>query len=232
MKDLAQEAISKALSCEWEEALGLNEEILLSDPSDVDALNRLARASAELGKFKKAREVAQKVLKIDPFNNIAAKALSKWKNLKNGGEAYSSNPTRAHLFLEEPGKTKIVSLLHLGSLKVLASLDAGDEVHLNTHSHRVAVTTSDGKYIGRLADDLSARLRKLISYGNEYLVFIKSANNSDVKVFIREAERSQKLKDVSSFSTEKIDYISFTPPELVHKKGEGLIETDEDEKEE
>lgn len=231
MQDLAQEAISKALVCQWEEAVKINKQILASDPTDVDALNRLARALAEQGDFKKAREIAQKVLKIDVFNTIATKALRKWKNLQNG-EAGSSTPTQVQLFLEEPGKTKIVSLLHLGSTKILANLDSGDEVQLNTHSHRVSVNSADGKYVGRLADDLSARLRKLISYGNEYQVFIKSVNNSDVKVFIRETKRSEKLKDISSFSTEKIDYISFTSPELVHKNEESPVITEEDEKEE
>lgn len=231
MKDLAQQAILSALSCEWEKAVSINEEIIKENPEDVDALNRLARAYAELGKFKKARENAQKVIKTDPFNTIALKALSKWKNLKKG-ETYSSSPTKAHIFLEEPGKTKIVSLLHLGSVKVLANLDAGDEVLLNTHSHRVSVTTFDGKYIGRLPDNLSANLRKLIKIGNSYQTFIKSITCTEVKVFIKEIDRSPKLKDIPSFSGEKIDYISFTPPELVHKKEDISIDSDEEDKEE
>ena len=82
MNDLAQQAIYNALSCEWVKAVNVNEEILKENPSDIDALNRLARAQAELGKFKKARISAQKVIKIDPFNTIATKALLKWKNLK------------------------------------------------------------------------------------------------------------------------------------------------------
>lgn len=229
--DLAQEAITKALICEWDEAVKINRQILDKDPTDVDALNRLARALAEQGDFKKAREVAQKVLKVDPFNTIATKAVIKWKNVQNGGVT-SSTPTMAQLFLEEPGKTKIVPLLHLGGTKILANLDAGDEVQLNTHSHRVPVLSSDGKYIGRLPDDLSARLRNLINLGNEYRVFIKSVNNCDVRVFIRETKRAEKLKDIASFSAEKIDYISFTPPELVHKKEEVLTLTEEEDKEE
>lgn len=231
MSDLAQQAILSALSCEWDKAVVINEEILKEDPCDVDALNRLARAQAELGKFTKARETAQKVIKLDPFNNIALKSLSKWKNLHKG-KKYSSSPTNAHTFLEEPGKTKIVSLMHLGSEKILAGLDAGDEVLLNTHSHRVAVTTFDGKYIGRLPDNLSVRLKKLINMGNTYQIFIKLITCSEVKVFIREIKRSPKLSDVASFSGEKIDYVSFTPPELVHKKENISITLEDEEKEE
>lgn len=231
MNDLAQQAIDSALSCDWQKAVSLNKEIIKENPRDVDALNRLARAQAELGDYKKAKETAQKVLKIDPFNSIALKALSKWKNL-NKGKTQPSAPTKAYIFLEEPGKTKIVSLLHLGCVGVLANLDAGDEVILNTHSHRVSVTTHDAKYIGRLPDNLSANLRKLIKMGNTYRTFIKSITCSEVKVFIRETKRSPKLTDIPSFSSEKIDYISFTPPELVHKSDSHMaVNSDEEDRE-
>jgi len=72
--------------------------------------------------------------------------------------------------------------------------------------------------VGRLPDDISARLRKLISLGNTYKVLIKSVNQEEVKVFIREEARAQKLADTPSFAPEKLDYVAFTPPELVHKK--------------
>lgn len=224
---LAQDAISAALAGNWRKALEINTTILKEDQKDIDALNRLSKAYAELGKLNKARQTAKRVLKIDPFNTIATKSLEKWKGLKKG-ETYSSSPSPAQVFLEEPGKTKILSLLHLGSSKILAKLDSGDEVKLNTHSHRVSVITKDGRYVGRLPDDLSARLRKLIKYGNEYSVYIKSIDKNDVKVFIREIKRSKKLKDLPSFSTEKINYISFTPPELVHRM-ETSLEEDEEE---
>lgn len=208
-KDLAQKAISAALKASWEEAVKLNKQILKDDSKDVDALNRLGRAQAELGEIEKAKRFAQRALRIDPFNTIAAKSLKKWKGLKKGEQKVQSTSS-AGAFLEEPGKTKIVSLLHLGdSKKVLVSLDAGDEVKLKIGSHRVSICTLDRKYIGRLPDDLSARLRKLIRRGNEYQVLIKSSEPQEIKVFIRETKRAKALADIPSFSTEKIDYISF-----------------------
>ena len=217
-RKLAQKAISAALKANWEEAVRLNKLILKQDSKDVDALNRLARAHVELGEIGKAKKIAQKTLKIDPFNTIAAKSLQKWRKLRKG-EKTGKATLSAGAFLEEPGKTKMVSLLHLGdSKKVLVKLDAGDEVRFKSGSHRVSVYTLDGKYIGRLPDDLSARLRKLIRRGNEYQVLIKSSEPQEVKVFIRETKRAKKFADTPSFSTEKIDYISFTLPELVHKK--------------
>lgn len=224
--DLTQKAVSAALSADWDQALFLNKKILKESPRDVDALNRLARAQAELGNLAAAKRTATKVIKIDPINSIAVKSLEKWKNLKKG-ETHKSGPSSAHAFLEEPGKTKIVPLLHLGDSRVMAKLDSGDEVKLNPHGHRISVTTGDGKYIGRLSDDLSARLRKLIKHGNEYQAFVKSTGKKEVKIFLRETKRTKKLSDIPSFSAEKVDYISFTPPELVHKKGDTVVDEEE-----
>ncbi len=217
--DPAQEAIGCALHGEWEKAIEINESLIDQDPKDINALNRLARAYSEIGNIKKARSTAKKVLAIDPFNTIAKKCLQKWivtDGKINGIRAKSQvNPKT---FLEEPGKTKITTLLHLGDIKTLGLLDTGDELNLNAFQHRVSVTTQDGSYVGRLTDDLSARLRRLIKAGNKYNVMVKSIEPGIIKVFIRETERVEKLSDSPSFPPEKIDYISFTPPELVHKK--------------
>jgi tetratricopeptide (TPR) repeat protein len=213
--DLAQDAIKYALQADWQKALHANQLIIQHDPSDVDALNRLARSYAELGNFAKARETVQHVLKIDQFNKIAQKSFDRWKGLKNGDVA-PSGPSSAQTFLEEPGKTKIVELRHLGSAETIAELDSGDEVKHNCHSHRVSITTNSGKYVGRLADDLSARLRKLVQLGYEYSMYLKSVDKNEIKVFIKEMKRPSKLSDMPSFPSEKINYISFTPPELVH----------------
>ncbi len=216
-KNLAQEAILCALNGDWKKAIEINLKILEENPQDVDALNRLARAQAELGFITKARSTALKVLKIDPFNPIATKSLEKWKKLKKG-ETYQLKPLAAEAFLEEPGKTKVVSLIHLGSPRVIAKLDSSDEAKLNTHSHRVYLTTIDGKYIGKFPDDVSARIRKLIKLGYSYSVLIKSVTEDDVKVFIRETNRPSKYANLPSFPGEKINYVTFTPPELVHEK--------------
>jgi tetratricopeptide (TPR) repeat protein len=227
-KDLAQEAIELALSGKWDKAVKINLVILEENLKDIEALNRLARAYSELGNISKARKAAKDVLKIDPFNTIANKALDKWKGLKRG-ETYKSGPSSAQSFLEEPGKTKIINLLHPGAPEIIAKLDSGDEVKLNTHSHKVSVCTKDGKYVGKLPDDLSARLRKLIKYGNAYKAYVKSVNKKEIRVFIRETMRVPKLADIPSFSTDKIDYISFTPPELVHKRGDVVTNVDSEE---
>jgi tetratricopeptide (TPR) repeat protein len=212
----AQKAIDLALAGNWKEAVAVNLEILSQNPEDTDAMNRLARAYGELGKISEAREATKKVLKIDPVNSIALKCIEKLKVSKRAG-GQPSNRTSPDSFLEEPGKTKLVTLLNLGDGKVITNLDPGEEATLSCYSHKVSVNTKDGKYVGRLPDDLALRLRNLIKAGNKYQVLIKSVDPKEVNVFIREIERGAKAPDIPSFPTEKIDYVSFTPPELVHK---------------
>ena len=226
--DVAQKAIQAALTGNWKEAVKLNSEILKIDPKDTDALNRLARAYAELGKIKKARTLDEKVLKIDPFNSIAIKALKKWKGVRAGKNPVTT-VTSAEAFLEEPGKTKIISLLYLGDPSLIAKLDAGDEVKFTQGTHRISTVTLDGKYIGRLPDDLSARLRRLIKAGNIYKVLIKSIEPEDVKIFVKEVKRAEGLKDTPSFAPERVEYVSFTLPELVTNKEDLVMEPEEEE---
>ena len=106
----------------------------------------------------------------------------------------------------------------------MAKLDAADEVALTPHSHRVSVITREGKYVGRLPDDLSARIRNLIKKGNNYQVLIKSVDPEDVKVFIREVKRGKLAGNIASFSTEKLDYITYSSPEIVRKKDPGPLD--------
>src|SRR3989304_3235455 len=124
---LAQKAVTYALAGNWKEAVLLNKQILKENPQDVDALNRLARAFSELGKIQIAKKTSEKVLKFDPFNKIAVKALGRGKGIRKieGTSKSISNP---EAFLEEPGKTKLVSLLYLGDSSLISKLDCGDEV--------------------------------------------------------------------------------------------------------
>jgi tetratricopeptide (TPR) repeat protein len=211
---LAQKAISSALNGNWKEAVDINLQILKRASKDIPSLNRLARAYTELGEIKKATSTAGKVIRIDPTNKIALRALEKIKGLKEG-DTISSGPSSAKVFLEEPGKTKIVPLIHLGDPTIIARLDAGDEVVLDCHCHRVQVSTIKNDYIGKLPDDISSRIKQLICLGNQFQAIIKSAEPKEVKVIIRETLKGKKAKNIISFSSEKIDYVSFASPTLL-----------------
>ena len=211
---LAQKAVSLALKGNWKEALDINLQIIAGFANDVDALNRLARCYSELGKTNDAVKTSQKVLKIDSENSIAQKCLLKWKSVTPGKSHTTIDPRAAESFLEESGKTRIVPLLNPGDSNIFANLDSGDEVKLSAYAHKVSVTDMDGKYIGCLPDDIAARLRGLLKTGAKYQVLIKSINAHNISVFIRELENKA---GITSFPPEKIDYVTFTPPELVHR---------------
>ncbi len=196
--DLAQQAISAALRGNWSKALKINLELLDFAPEDTSLLNRIARAYAEIGKLSKARAYAKKVIVLDPLNSIAIKHIEKWTGSDKIITTFHQT-VAPHTFLEEPGRTKMIELLNIGGIKVIATLDCGDEVKLTANAHKISVSTVDGKFIGKLPDDISNRLIKLIRYGNTYLVVVKSVNSKSIVIFIRELKRSPKVQNVASF---------------------------------
>ena len=183
--NLAREAISSALRGDWKEAVTLNNIILKKDRRNIEALNRLSRAYAELGNLKKSREFSRKVLTLDPFNKIAQKCLDKWKGLKKA-EINSSCPGEAAFFIEEPGKTLVTPLTNLRIKNLLAKLYTGDEVLINPQGQRLSILTPDGKYLGRVPDLIGARLKKRLKQGYGYCAIIKSIEARKVEVFIKE----------------------------------------------
>lgn len=222
----AKLAVEFALSGKWNEAVDANLQIIKENKNDTEALCRLARAYFELGKISKAKETTKKVLEIDPGNQIAAKFSEKLKVVKSGDGAPS--PTVCNeSFLEEPGVTKLINLLNLGNLDNVISLDPGEEVKLAAYAHRVSVVSMKGEYIGRLPDDIAARLKLLIKKGCKYQVLIKSVQPKEIVVFVREIEKGKGLTGSPSFPPEKIEYVSFTPPELVHSDTPDVETTEE-----
>lgn len=203
--ELAQIAINCALQSNWHDAIKNNLLILKENKDDVDALNRLSRAYFENGDIAKAKKTSNNVLKIDSTNSIAIKALDKYKHcspIKSIKDQISSNITS---FIEEPGKTKITTLINLGSENTYSRLSAGDEVLLTPYTHKVSVTTMSGAYIGKLTDDLSARLRRFIKGGNKYIILVKSVNKNAFKVFIKEIKKGKDLKNTDSFPREALE---------------------------
>lgn len=203
-ENLTQKSIDLALVCNWKDAIKTNLLILKNDGDDIDALNRLAHAYFANGSITNAKKISLKVLKINPTNNIATKALEKCNQGKQKGKSSEKYVLYPSDFIEEPGKTKLTSLINLGSLKIYSCLNTGTEVLLTPHAHKVSVTTVDGEYIGKLTDDLSSRLRKFIKSGNKYKVLIKSASKNRVIVFIRGNNVSFPLEmseSISEFSS-------------------------------
>lgn len=196
---LARRAIAAALANDWASALSANLEILKDEKQDVDALNRAAKAYLQMGDIKNAVACSEEVIAIDPLNPIAERCLVKCSALGAGGAIPSASFSPNNIFLEVPGKTKIVSLVNLCETVSLARLNAGEVVQMIPKMHKVTVATTDEAYIGRLPDDLAIRIIYFYRNGNEYEACIKSVSEAEVKVFIKETKRSETLAHLPSF---------------------------------
>lgn len=198
---LKDKAIQAMLLGDWENATTLNKALLNDNPNDIDALNRLAYAFTILGKIKDAKSTYKKVLKIDMLNQIAMRNIKKLTELnpkqlaKNGSSIAHFN----HIFLEETGKTKIISLVNSAQPKIIAFLTTGQSVMIVTKRSKLFVQDMNKQYLGVLPDDIGRRLIKLIKGGNIYEACIKSANEHSVSIFIKEVKRASRYKDQPSF---------------------------------
>lgn len=200
---LQQQAIAAALTSNWKLALALNEQILEVEPKSVDALNRLARACFELGKLNNAKKYYEKALSLDPYNQIAAKFLKRIASLKKGIQwpKNGSNlvPISSDLFIKEPGKTKLISLLKVAEPQKLSLLSTGSEVLLKARKHTINITDQSGSYLGVLPDDLAHHLTKFIKGGNRYSAYIKSIKPNAIAILIKEEYRCSRFKNQPSF---------------------------------
>ena len=124
---LRQQAIDAAKNANWQCAVSMNEEILTKNPKDLEAMNRLGLAYLKLDKVKNARQTFKAVIKIDRSNIIANKHLKKIKNNEKAPDVVFSNNND---FIEEPGKSKIVTLHRLASRSQLNNLKVGESCFL------------------------------------------------------------------------------------------------------
>lgn len=200
-------AIKNALENNWQEAYKINQQLILDNPTDVDTLNRLAFALLKLGNFKKAKSIYKKVIGFDKTNPIALKNLKKIESLpkklfSGDQKANSSNGYRLdEIFIEEAGKTKIVELKNITDKTTLSLLQPGDNVQICIKRSKIFIQTNDKRYIGMLPDNIGTRLIPFIKGGNEYQAYVKSVDDKNVAVFLKEVKRAKRFKFQPSFST-------------------------------
>ncbi|MFA4837491.1 MAG: tetratricopeptide repeat protein, partial [Dehalococcoidia bacterium] len=181
------EAISLAMQGHWEEAVLANKSIIEVSPDDVDAYNRLGKALAQLGNYDEARKSYERALELDPTNGIARKNIKRLSNIKNGErlqkEALNINST---IFIEETGKSRVISLYRTAPKETLAKIAAGDHAYLQIKGKSLVVTNDSGEYLGEIEPKMASRLIDLIKGGNKYQTAIISSRDEKVKVIVRE----------------------------------------------
>lgn len=198
---LIDRAIASALSQKWKEAIKLNLELLHLNSEDIPALNRLAYAYLKTGNIPSAKTSYKKVLKLDKYNPIALKNLKWLSNLtKKDIHQDTSDTPSPNIFIEEPGKTKIVTLINAAPFRVLCNVMTAQKVELHAKKRTVEIRTTGKTYLGALPDDISHRLIKFMSDGNTYDAYIKNVQKNVISVFLRELKRSKKWQQHPSFT--------------------------------
>ncbi len=198
MTDTAH-AIQAILHGDWEKAIQLNLAILEENNQDIETLNRLAFAYTALGKIANARGIYQKVLDIDPCNPIALKNIKKLGDSNSRKNEYTPFTINNTMFLEEVGKTKVITLVNTAPPRVLRTLQPGLPLILHIKRMKIFVLDEKQQFLGMLPDNSSKRLIKFIKGGNKYTTYIKSVENRIVTIFMREVKRSAKFKNQPSF---------------------------------
>lgn len=199
LAQLKNSAIKDAKNGNWDQAIEHNLQILELTPGNTNALNRLGISYIQLGKLKDAKKSFKQALELDKNNKIAQKHLEKLsKNQACVAPSFGKNS-----FIEEPGKTRTVALFRLAGKNVLDTISVGKECELKIKNRFLSVEV-DHKYVGALPEDLSFRLTKLMKSGNEYLCQIRSCNQKNCEVFLKETVQSDKNIGTHSFPPNKM----------------------------
>ena len=232
IRQYTSEAVALAVQGQWEKAIAVNKAILELSPTDVEAYNRLGRALMELGRYAEARGAYSQGLKLDPYNRIAKKNLSRLSRL----EGLSLSPKEDHhkipveLFVEEGGKAGVVKLIHLAPWEVIARMAPGNEVHLEVRGQRLLVRDGWGEYLGEVEPRHGLRLAQLIKGGNEYVGAIASLEENEVKVLIREIYQHPSQGGRPSFLPKtREDFRPYTKEGLLKYEPEAEEELGEEE---
>lgn len=219
---LQNRAIKAAQEERWEDAQDLNQELLNADPNNIGALNRLGFAYLQENHLRKAQTTYQQVLEIDKTNAVAKKYLEVIKRANKHQPVKLPKALKHSDFIDEPGKTKSISLVRLADTDTLENLSIGADCTLKVTKTRISVVC-DGTYIGTLPDDIFLRLQPLIEAGNTYAIKIQSVKQNTVRIFLRELTRAVSVSHIPSFPAESLNVLTLEHAELARDEEEPVI---------
>lgn len=197
---LESQATQAALEANWESAISLNKIIVKTEPENLGAWNRLGRAYSEVGQLERAKSAYREVLRRDPYNSIALKNLDRLKVAgAKGVKITGSSVLDPDLFLETPGKTKVLELEGLAQPEVLAALHTGDKVKILPLESAVKFEDAGRNKLGVYQGELAGKLAEMLRAGSVYDACVKSVESNGLKIFVREVGRAPKFAGVASF---------------------------------
>lgn len=234
LEQLQETAVNEALAGNWKKAVHLNQEIIDIDPRHTDSYLRLGFANMQLGKLDLAKKAYVKALRLQPTNQIAKNNLAKIKILEKKAHEKSVRSSKEklvdpNLFINIPGRTKVVTLINIGQADVLAKLQVGQSAILKIKKRHVEVRTESGEYIGALPDDISRRMIFFIQAKSEFSVFIKEASKNSVDIFARVEKMGRKAKKYASFPKNIQDNLKVMAGDDETKLDEGTVDNEAEE---
>ncbi len=201
VKTQTDAAIACALAQDWGKAVEANRAVLQIAPSNIEALNRLAKALLELGELAEARDAVDGALQIDSANTIARRNRDRLEHV--AGAAKSSTPRKvisAHLLMSETGKSTIATLIDATDRTAVGHLSSGEALTLSREANRLLVHSSRGEPVGRVHPRLAQRIFSLMDAGNQYeAAFLRDHPKEGVQVIIGEVYQHPSQEGRPSF---------------------------------
>ncbi|MBA2277588.1 MAG: tetratricopeptide repeat protein [Chloroflexia bacterium] len=194
-KQLVAEAQRASLDGHWEEAIKLNDQLLERTGRDAEALNRKGRALLELRRHGSARDIYSEALKADPANMIARRNLQRLETLHNrpkgapeGGEPNLIPLPRAHVFIEEVGRTWVDELVNPLPVSRLAEISPGTRLDLTVEEGKLYIAEG-GDRLGEIESRAARRPIELLEGSNRFEVYALGISGHSLRVIIREVYR-------------------------------------------
>lgn len=222
---LQNRAIKAAQEERWADAQATNQEILEIDSENLSAMNRLGFTYLQQGELAKAKALYEAVLQRDRTNAVANKYL----NVIAKDQPLALPKALKHSdFIDEPGKTRSVTLVRTAGPAVLETLSVGSDCQLSASKARISVR-SGGVYIGTLPDDIYSRLLPLLEAGNTYSARIQSLKHNQVVIFVRELSRAASVGHIASFPSDNLGILALDTELARAEQHDALREDADDE---
>lgn len=181
---------------------------LVAKSTDVETLNRLAKAQYELGNVEFARQIYQRVLSVNENNQIAKRMISLLDHTNtraNKDRKFADMRT----FVVETGKSTITTM-HIDQAVAIALVpgeivemrivgnDSEDEMSLAT---AIDIYDAGNTHLGRLDPRLAKRIINFMQQGNKYIAVVwrVSEHYHMIDLVIRESYRNPDLTGEVSF---------------------------------
>lgn len=187
---LTERALQAAKAGDWETALGANRELIELSPNSVEVHNRVGKALSELGRLPEAHAAYSRATEIEPHNAIALRNLRRLETIKDQPDAgIGGHPlVRSSFFIEETGKTAVVSLVRPADSTIWRRMMPGDplELDIDEASGLVMVKSPEGIPLGQIEPRIGERIIELSRSGNRYAIAVIEHEEDTLRVMVRE----------------------------------------------